>query len=335
MNADILFRRAIKQFTRKQYPGAIADFTKAIELEPDFASAYQNRGVAKAASEDFLGAIADYTKVIELRPDDAEAYYSRGTAKCRLKAFEGGIDDFTKAIELKPDHAGAYYNRGNAYLDLDKKSEARADFDRARELDLGELKEVPTTHSGESETLKIIKRVAARFPQALVRDGETVTTDGSRIKGLNIDIPVKLKSSGEIKLIHLVAFEAFVGYVQFNRMPITNLKTGELRHWSFPKEAIKYVPMFLDEYNVRNRFVAAQLLPDGIIDVNCAYSVVGASEDGTYQILQDYVASLLDMDHRLSEAENGNLDLVIDFLGASKGSKDHAVGDRLSNPTAS
>src|SRR5436190_408696 len=48
--------------------GAIADCTKAIELNPRFVPAYYNRGVARASKGDLDGAIADCTKVIELDP---------------------------------------------------------------------------------------------------------------------------------------------------------------------------------------------------------------------------------------------------------------------------
>src|SRR5271165_2914688 len=49
----------------------------AIELKPD-AAAYYNRGNAKRAKGDSDGAITDYSKAIELKPDFAEAYSNRG-----------------------------------------------------------------------------------------------------------------------------------------------------------------------------------------------------------------------------------------------------------------
>ena len=91
--------------------GAIFDFTKAIELKPDYASAYGNRGNAKKLLEDYYGAIQDYTTAIKLSNTYSAAYYNRGNSKASLGDFNGAIADFTKAIELKPDYASAYQSR--------------------------------------------------------------------------------------------------------------------------------------------------------------------------------------------------------------------------------
>ena len=101
------------KYDLKDYNGAISDYTKAIELDPDYADAYNNRGLSKFKLEDYKGAIADYTKVIELKPDDAATFYnSRGILKKKLKDYDGAITDYNKAISLNPDFAEAYKNRG-------------------------------------------------------------------------------------------------------------------------------------------------------------------------------------------------------------------------------
>ena len=58
------------------FEGSIADHTKAIELKPDLAAAYNNRGNAKRAKGDLNGAIADYNKAIQLQPDYEDDYDS-------------------------------------------------------------------------------------------------------------------------------------------------------------------------------------------------------------------------------------------------------------------
>ena len=46
--------------------GAIADYTQAIRLKPDYADAYFNRGIAKYALGDKQGAIADLKQATSL-----------------------------------------------------------------------------------------------------------------------------------------------------------------------------------------------------------------------------------------------------------------------------
>jgi len=77
------------------------------------AAVYFDSGYAKGKG-DLDGAIADFTKAIEVRPDYAEAYNLRGLAKQAKGNLDGAVEDFTKAIEINPDYAGAYDNRGLA-----------------------------------------------------------------------------------------------------------------------------------------------------------------------------------------------------------------------------
>ena len=96
-----------------KYDLAIADFTKAIELNPRLALAYLNRGLAYASKGQFDLAITDFTKVIELNPRLAIAYYKRGVAYADGKGqFDHAIADCTTAIELNPRYVEAYYSRG-------------------------------------------------------------------------------------------------------------------------------------------------------------------------------------------------------------------------------
>jgi lipoprotein NlpI len=57
---------------------AILDLTRAIEISPQLAEAYCNRGFCRMGKWDFDGAIADCTKAIEIDPNYARAYGNRG-----------------------------------------------------------------------------------------------------------------------------------------------------------------------------------------------------------------------------------------------------------------
>jgi lipoprotein NlpI len=57
--------------------GALADYTRAIELFPQYSSAYRNRGIVKSAQRDFPRALADFRKATDLTPsDDYDRYYT-------------------------------------------------------------------------------------------------------------------------------------------------------------------------------------------------------------------------------------------------------------------
>ena len=79
-------------------------------------------------------AISDYTKAIELDPNNASAYYNRGLAYYKKGDFYPAIADFTKAIARNPDHAKAYYSRGLAYSKKGDRVRASADRAQAKQL---------------------------------------------------------------------------------------------------------------------------------------------------------------------------------------------------------
>ena len=134
-NIDLAyFNRGFSKYDLKDYKGAISDYTKAIALDPNNAFAYSNRGLAKYDLKDYKGAISDYTKAIEIDPNYAYAYSNRGLAKDDLKDYKGAIEDFTKAIEINPNYSNAYKNRGASKDNLGDLSGACADWRKAANL---------------------------------------------------------------------------------------------------------------------------------------------------------------------------------------------------------
>lgn len=99
------------------HDGAIADYTTAIQMKPDYAEAYNDRGFAYYRKRDGEHAIADFTRAIELRPNYPKAYNSRGVAyMSHGYGAAKSVPDFDRAIALKPDFRYAYINRANARL---------------------------------------------------------------------------------------------------------------------------------------------------------------------------------------------------------------------------
>jgi len=115
--------------------GAIADYNQAIAIYPQEAKPYNNRGIAKSDLGDKQGAIADYNKAIAINPQDAFAYNNRGYAKYDLQDNQGAISDLNQALLIAPQYATAYLNRGNTKLALGDKQGAIADYSKAIAID--------------------------------------------------------------------------------------------------------------------------------------------------------------------------------------------------------
>ena len=116
-DAEFYLKRGEDFFAARQFERAIADYTTAIQLKPNYAEAFNDRGFAYYLKGDAERAIADYTRAIELRPSYPKAYNSRGVAyMAHGYGAAKSIPDFDRAIALKPDFRYAYINRANARL---------------------------------------------------------------------------------------------------------------------------------------------------------------------------------------------------------------------------
>lgn len=76
------------------------DFAEAIKEAPKNVYLFFNRGNLYAMAKNYTRAIDDYTRAIDLDPRFAEAYYNRGLARCYSGHTADGLSDLSKAGEL-------------------------------------------------------------------------------------------------------------------------------------------------------------------------------------------------------------------------------------------
>jgi len=82
------------------HPKAIADYSAAIRLDPNYAAAYSNRGLSYYYKYEFGKAIADHTEAIRLDPNDGRDYYNRGIAYEEIGDKAKAAADFAKVKQL-------------------------------------------------------------------------------------------------------------------------------------------------------------------------------------------------------------------------------------------
>jgi tellurium resistance protein TerD len=115
-------------------PGAIANFTQALALNPNIPQAYLGLGIATGQQGNKQQAIYNYDRALQFNPNLAEAYFGRGQAYYELGNKQKAIGDYEQAIRVNPNYGLAYLERGAIRCMLGTKSQAVTDFQQAGEL---------------------------------------------------------------------------------------------------------------------------------------------------------------------------------------------------------
>lgn len=138
--AEEYLKSGLVKAEAKDYKGAISDLTKAIELDPNYESAFLARGLIKFKLPSFIlnssGAINDISRAIDINPNSSSHYKDRALMKSNFSPADlnGALDDLTKAIEIDPNYPNAYIERGKLKQKLNDHSNAVVDFQRFIDL---------------------------------------------------------------------------------------------------------------------------------------------------------------------------------------------------------
>ena len=81
--------RGNEHFKNARWDDAVAEFTRAIELDGTNHVFYSNRSAAHAGAERWREALADAEKTISLKPDWAKGYGRKGAALFGARDLEG------------------------------------------------------------------------------------------------------------------------------------------------------------------------------------------------------------------------------------------------------
>lgn len=113
---------------------AIANYDKAIELNPSYTDAWVRKGITLYNNKEYYEAEVCLNEAVRLSPMLFKAIYNRGKNRMALNNIEGALADFDRAVSIKPEHAKAHELFGDALMRTVKEEEAALQWAIAERL---------------------------------------------------------------------------------------------------------------------------------------------------------------------------------------------------------
>ncbi|MCI0380766.1 MAG: tetratricopeptide repeat protein [Gemmataceae bacterium] len=112
---------------------------RAIEAAPKNAGLLLQRGVLLGSLGKYLDAVADFSKALQLDSKLADAYHERGCAYFKLGKFKESVRDFDRYIELKPQRKASHWQRGISYYYAGQYEDGRRQFEGYQDFDSNDV----------------------------------------------------------------------------------------------------------------------------------------------------------------------------------------------------
>ena len=113
---------------------AIANYDKAIELNPSYTDAWVRKGITLHNDKEYYEAEVCLNEAVRLSPALFKAIYNRGKNRLALDNIEGALGDFDRAVSLKPEHPKAHEYFGDVLMKVGKEEEAALQWAIAERL---------------------------------------------------------------------------------------------------------------------------------------------------------------------------------------------------------
>ncbi len=139
--SDIWYLRGLifqKSPQRRDPKKALAAYDKYLASRRDSPSAFHNRGDARKDLENYSGAVADYSEALKINPQFIWSLRNRGYVLYRfLNQPQPALEDINRAIEISPSDAWSYVDRGSVHEGMGEERLALEDYRKALLLSPG------------------------------------------------------------------------------------------------------------------------------------------------------------------------------------------------------
>ncbi|MFC9931484.1 tetratricopeptide repeat protein [Streptomyces sp. NPDC127190] len=177
----------------EDYDHALAEFDRAVALDPGQARTYTVRALTRANVGDVEAALADLDRAVELDPEDAASLGFRGEHRRRAGRYEEALADLDRALRLDPALTLARATRGALRHVLGQDDLALTDLDRALAADPGYVwalvvrARVRRSRGERAQQLADLDRAAELDPEApwvLCERGDALAAAGRETEAL-------------------------------------------------------------------------------------------------------------------------------------------------------
>jgi tetratricopeptide (TPR) repeat protein/predicted Ser/Thr protein kinase len=121
---------------------ALAEFEKAVALDPGLVDAYSGAAKLLESRGDLEGAVGWLLRGIEANPEHLLSYLHAGELLARMEKWDRAIEEFTKALEIDPTLPGAHAGLAYCYFGKGNIKEAEKEANTALRQD----SQVPEAH---------------------------------------------------------------------------------------------------------------------------------------------------------------------------------------------
>jgi|HubBroStandDraft_1064217.scaffolds.fasta_scaffold00820_4 tetratricopeptide (TPR) repeat protein len=151
---------ALAQQQKGDNAAALADWKKALEIDPNDARANNGIAIALSVSGDSDDAIAYLRKATQINPDFFEAYYNLGLELAKKERVNEAIDAWLNTVRIRPNFAAGHENLGYAFYLQGNFAVSLAHLRRALELEPDRVSD-----------LNLAASLLATCPDASIRNG--------------------------------------------------------------------------------------------------------------------------------------------------------------------
>ncbi len=130
-----VFDKAVDLAKKNQTEAALAEWKKAVELNPEEGKAEFNLALALDNQGSLDEAIIHYRKATDLEPDNTAAFTNLAVALARTGKLDEAIESFAKCVTLEPGSAKAHANLGIALIEKGRDEEGMEHCVKALEMD--------------------------------------------------------------------------------------------------------------------------------------------------------------------------------------------------------